>query len=421
MDTIFIGSLPLLPGVYLFKDELHQVLYIGKAKNLKNRLRSYITNAKKDWKIQALLDEHAQVTYTVTHSEIEAGLLEAQLIGQYKPKYNVLLKSGNPFIYLLFTQDTIPTLQIVRNKKKKGTYFGPFLQRSQARGVYTFLMDTFKLLLCNKKIAHGCLDYHLGRCAGLCLNDFDRHDYLLRLDLAHQALKKNHAGFLATIEKKIKRYADCQAFEKAQQLTVYRQNLETIFATLHTKYADSKYVSEVLMMTNPAPQLAKTYSSTQPQLKNALNTTDTIATIDCFDISHFQGHQMVGACVRYTNGIPDKNNMRKFNIKTLDTQNDYAALQEVVQRRYKNHADIPDLILIDGGKGQRNAITTLMPNTRIASLAKREERLFTNNYPDGILLDIKSSLGKLLIGLRNYAHHFAISHHRVRRNKTIPQ
>ena len=128
---------------------------------------------------------------------------------------------------------------------------------------------------------------------------------------------------------------------------------------------------------------------------------------------------MVGSCVRYTNGIPDKDNVRKFNIKTLDTQNDYAALQDIVSRRYKDQANIPDLVLIDGGKGQRNAITQIMPQARIVSLAKREERFFADNHPDGILLNVKNPLGKLLIGLRDYAHHFAISHHRIRRKANM--
>jgi len=410
-----ILSIPSLPGVYLFKNEALKVIYIGKAKKLKNRLRSYRINAKKNWKVRALVDEHARVDYVVTHSDIEASLLEAQLIGQHKPKYNVLLKSGQPFVYLLFTAGNMPTIELVRNKNKKGTYFGPFLQRTQARNVYRFLIDTFKLFLCNKKIDNGCLDYHLGRCAGSCQSTFETNDYLFRLNLAQQALKKNHKEFLRQLDSKIEEYVAHQFYEKAQRLHGYRNDLEAIFATLHTRYSDDKYFPEVFTVTNPAPDITEQYKNTHCQLQKILNTTNTISAIDCFDISHFQGHHIVGSCIRYKNGIPEKNMFRKFKIKTLDNQNDYAALQEIVLRRYRDSNNLPDLVLIDGGKGQRNAIKKVIPTAQVISLAKKEERLFSNEHTEGIVLDIQDPVGKLLIGLRDYAHHFAISYHRKRR------
>lgn len=416
MNKAFIDTLPLVPGVYLFKNAAHQVIYIGKAKILRNRLRSYLANAKKDWKIKALLDEHASVDYIVTHSEIEALLLEAQLIGQHKPKYNVLLTAGNPFLYLLFTHTPIPTLELVRQKKEKGTYFGPFLQRTQARGVHRFLVETFRLFLCNKKIDNGCLDYHIGRCAGSCLATFNNTDYLFRLDLAKRALGKDRTTFLKAIDEKIQEYANNQEYEKAKHVHAYRQNVETIFATLHVHYADDKYLRELFAATNPAPGIADDYAAAQKQLQTELGFDRSISTIDCFDISHFQGHYIVGSCIRYTNGVPDKNMFRKFNIRSLTNQNDYAALQEIVSRRYKNPEDIPDLVLIDGGKGQRNAIKAVLPRAVVVSLAKREERLFSDAHPEGTVLDMHTPVGKLLIGLRDYAHHFAIHHHRFRRS-----
>ena len=138
MEENKIANIPPLPGVYIFKNSNNLIIYIGKAKDLKKRVQSYFTNAHKDWKIAALIDEYATMEHIVTHSEIEALLLEAQLIGQHKPKYNVLLKSGQPFLYLLFTKEEIPRLEVARNKQKKGTYFGPLLQRTQARNVYQF-------------------------------------------------------------------------------------------------------------------------------------------------------------------------------------------------------------------------------------------------------------------------------------------
>ncbi len=129
----------------------------------------------------------------------------------------------------------------------------------------------------------------------------------------------------------------------------------------------------------------------------------------------------MGSCVRFTNGIPDKNKFRRFKIKTLTQQNDYAALQEIVMRRYKDASELPDLIVIDGGKGQLSAAQAILPQAHIVSLAKKEEHLFGTHCADGIQLDVKTESGRLLIALRDYAHHFAISYHRLRQRKEIPK
>ena len=140
-------------------------------------------------------------------------------------------------------------------------------------------------------------------------------------------------------------------------------------------------------------------------------------SIDCFDVSHFQSTALVGSCVRFYDGIPQKNAFRRFKIKTLTEQNDYEALKEIVSRRYKNQDELPDLVVIDGGKGQRNAVLPLLKNSTCVSLAKREERLFSDSYPEGYVLDVHTPVGKLLISLRDYAHHFAITYHRLLRSK----
>lgn len=156
------------------------------------------------------------------------------------------------------------------------------------------------------------------------------------------------------------------------------------------------------------------------ELQKLLKLDQLPYTIDCFDISHFQSNELVGSCVRFTHGLPDKNNFRRFKIKTLTTQNDYAALQEIVARRYKDPRDIPDLVVIDGGKGQLSAVQQIIPTASCIALAKREERIFGTMIPhDGIVLDPHSEHGKLLIALRDYAHHFAINYHRLRRIKKL--
>lgn len=413
--------IPKLTGVYLFKNSQGEIIYIGKAKNLHHRVNSYFQKYNTDWKIKQLIDEYAEVDYILTPTETESLLLEAELVQKYKPKFNVLLKDGQPFLYILFTPHVVPTVELVRNQKKKGTYFGPFLQKGPARKTYQFIMQTFKLNLCNKKIELGCLDYHISNCAGSCKPDFDLADYLFRISLAQEALKNNQARFIENIKNQMKEHSASFAFEKAQHLNEYLQNVNTIFTTLNTHFSSDKFATDIFVASTPTPYSSHIESTVNIELQKLLGFSTPIRTIDCFDISHFQSSYLVGSCVRFTDGKPEKTKFRHFKIKTLSEQNDYAALQEIIQRRYKIKTDIPDLILIDGGKGQLSAALHVLPNTPIVSLAKREETLYGSQFHNGIQLNVHTNVGKLLIALRDYTHHFAISYHRLKRKKGLRQ
>ncbi|MCX5922923.1 MAG: GIY-YIG nuclease family protein [Candidatus Dependentiae bacterium] len=410
-------ALPKAPGIYLFKDSNDQVIYIGKAKDIHKRVLSYFSKQNKDWKVNALLAEHADIDYILTQNETAALLLEAQLVGQHKPKFNVLLKSGQPFLYILFTQGDPVEIKIVRNKRERGTYFGPFIHKTPARKAHDYLVKTFRLFLCNKTIEHGCLDYHIGICAGSCKSDFDPTEYNFKIQLAIDALKNTPASFLKRIKEKIGEYNVQLAFEKSRHLAEYLENIDTIFHTLKIKFSESKFENEAFAATTPVKRLEQNYDAIALQLKTLLHLDKPPMRIDCFDISHFQSSYIVGSCVRFTRGKPDKNNFRHFNIKTLTQQNDYAALQEIVARRYKDPLELPDLVVIDGGKGQLSAARAVLPQVEMVSLAKREETVFSDKLPHGVVLDIKEDTGKLLIALRDYAHHFAVSHHRLKRKK----
>ena len=415
-----VHLLPKGPGVYFFKDARGVVLYIGKAKSLQKRVSSYFQKQSSDWKVKALIEEHATIDYVVTHNETEALLLEAQLIREHKPKYNVLLKSGQPFVYIMLAKPErgeLPTLELVRNKKQKGLYVGPFLHKMHARKVHAFLITMFRLYVCNKSIPNGCLDYHLGRCSGSCMTDFDHDGYLVRLNLAFFALKDDQKNFVDALKAQITHYNAQLEFEKAKNLYEYLEHLDIIFHTIRTKFSEEKYAEEVFAVTESTNYLREIGEKAGSVLQHLLHLDYPVHTIDCFDISHFQSSYLVGACVRFVRGEPDRSNFRRFKIKSLQRQNDYAALQEIVQRRYKDPRLIPDLILIDGGKGQLSAIKQIMPNANVISLAKREEMIFGEHFEDGIKLDIHTDLGKLLIALRDYTHHFAISYHRLRRQR----
>lgn len=410
-------AIPKAPGVYYFKNKEGIVIYVGKAKSLHARVFSYFQKTS-DWKVKALIEEHIDIDYILTKNETEALLLEAQMVKEHQPKFNVLLKHGQPFLYILFTtKEKLPTITIVRNKRQKGTYFGPFLHKRQARGVAYYLQETFRLNICTKKIANGCLDFHLGRCSGSCMVAFDADDYMFRLQLAMDVLKNNHKEFLKNVKEKIKEYNKEMFFEKSKRLNEYLENLDVIFETIKTKFNEEKYATDIFVATTPTsfafdPQL-------ESELQKFLDVDYPIKSIDCFDISHFQSSYLVGSCVRFINGKPDKNNFRRFKIKTLIEQNDYAALQEIVGRRYRDPVDIPDLIVIDGGKGQLSAIEKILPHAHIISLAKREETVYSKLFPEGKKLDIHTQVGQLLISLRDYAHHFAVSYHKVRRSNDL--
>lgn len=505
-----IKKAPQTPGVYLFKDEDGSFVYIGKAKNLKNRLNSYVQNMGIDVKVDSIFSTSTTLEFIQTGSELEALLMEAKLVSAHQPTYNVLLKHGQPFLYLFIdTKAELPTFKIVRSKKQKGTYFGPFLEKNMARKVYHLLIKTFRLYICNKKIENGCLYYHLGLCAGSCRKDFDRPAYLERMELARQILTKKHDDFLAGLKNQIDQFNKKLAFETARDLYTYYLACERIFDVLKAHPSDFEHIgSKALWIFLEEPRLLflygenngvlkkqrvftlppennqdniaeyilryyqtylppatiltnidiKEHTALFPQffkqwhnlerevviscpsgghyaslvrlgilhaqqelekqktlgtaLKTMLKLSITPHSIDCFDISHKQGMFMVGSCVRFVDGVPDKNNFRRFYIKTVIGQDDYASLREIVERRYKD-GKFPDLIVIDGGKGQLHAVADLVGTTECVSLAKREETVFSKKLPkEGKVLDQKSIAGQQLIALRDYAHHFAISFHR---------
>lgn len=434
MDKTKIRNLPRTPGVYLFKNKAQEVIYIGKAKVLRSRVSSYFKKTKED-RIIALVHEIADVSVIATKNEAEALLLEAQLVSQHQPHFNVLLKDGQPFVYLLFTEPTplkkktagresfdltLPSLEIVRNKKKKGTYFGPFILKGSARRVHTYLMRTFRLKLCNKKIAAGCLDYHLELCPGNCMGTFDPEAHLFRLSLARQALEGDHKAFVKSIKEQVAIYSKKFLFERARELQGYLLNFEQIFSVIRTRYHERKYESEEAIATAPVKYKPAPQPEVAAALQKLLKLPIAPRTIDCFDISHFQSQAIVGSCIRFEDGVPVKDKFRRFMIRTLTQQHDYAALAEVVLRRYRDGKDLPDLILIDGGKGQLSAAMAVLPPTALCvSLAKREEIVYGITIPEGVRLNVKTEAGRLLMALRDYAHHFAVSYHKVRRSKNL--
>ena len=393
-------------GVYMFKNIKEQIIYIGKAKNISLRITSYF-NQPADYKTSLLLQEATNLETIPTSSEIEALYLEAELIKKYQPKYNKLLKEGNPFIYLFFSEEKIPTLSIVRIKKKKGTYIGPFLSKNAAHSVYNFLMSTFKLKLCKKKIAQGCLEYHIDLCAGFCMNEFDLEFYEFRLAFAKYLLQKNPQQALQSLDAEIKLAAKNLQFEHAQHLLKYKQNFEQIDRTLQT-LADMPSKQKI-------PDTQKNLALLMAMQKR-LHLKHVPYVIDCFDISHMQGMAIVGSCIRYVHGVPEPKSFRRFQVKTLIDQDDCKALAEIVQRRYKTGLEFPNLIIVDGGKGQISAIKPYVGTAELVGLAKKEETIISADFKNFIQLDVKRPEDALILQIRDKTHQFAISYHRKKRS-----
>ncbi len=391
-------------GIYLFKNQDGQIIYIGKAKNIALRIASYFNNID-DFKNNLILHEATSLETIPTNSEEEALYLEADLIKKYQPKFNQLLKDGNPFIYLFFSDEKIPTLSVVRIKErnKKGHYVGPFLTKKAARAVFNFLLTTFQLKLCKKKIEHGCLQYHIGVCAGFCSVNFDLEFYKFRLELAKLVISKEPELAIKSIDSQIKEASKILNFERAKNLLEYKENFEKFMYTIE-KLSDMPSKQHNPDQLKNMPLLLS--------LQKRLHLNHVPYVIDCFDISHMQGRAIVGSCIRYFNGQPESKSFRKFKIKSLIDQNDYAALQEIVVRRYKTGTNYPNLVIVDGGKGQINAIKPFVGTAELVGLAKKEETVISSNFSHFIQLDHMRLEDALILQIRDKTHQFAVSYHR---------
>lgn len=433
-------NFPQSPGVYFFKDKDNTILYIGKAKVLKKRINSYFSSS--DFKVIELLQKATDIEWITTDNEIEALFLEAQLIKQHQPSFNRLLKAGNPYIYIFFSDthqtknnrsgnqkaSKLSTISIVRFKRKKGDYFGPFLTKKDAQFVVEYLKKSLQLTICTTKIETGCLQYHINICAGSCKKDFDETFYIFRLNLARQILDNQYEQVINQLDEEISINNKNLNFEKSAHLVKYKHALQAIIKTLQalqtTKFSNiPRYVASLSENKTKTIEEHASNINLLSLLKHRLHLKKIPYTIDCFDISHMQSQSMVGSCIRFLNGKPDKKNFRHFGIKSLIEQNDYAALCEIVQRRYKKREDYPDLIIIDGGKGQLSATQHLAGPAEIISLAKTTQdqpnirqsqtgTIFFPNQEKTVELTIHNQADRLLLQIRDYAHHFAISYHR---------
>lgn len=527
-----LAVLPDQPGCYLMKNKHGEVIYVGKAKVLKNRVRSYFTGSH-DMKTQRLVSEIADFEYIVTSSDLEALLLELNLIKKYNPKYNVMLKDDKSYPYIKITAEKHPRLIITRKlTKDKGKYFGPYPNASAAQDTKKLLDRIFPLRKCRTLPKSVCLYYHIGQCLAPCVNDVPEEETKKMIDGITRFLNGGYEDVKVALQEKMQQAAEQLNFEKAKEYRDQILHIEKVMekqkiflnnqvdcdifgfaydkgwmcvqvffirqgkvierdVSLFPFYNDPEedfltfIASFYLQKHHPIPkeiyipqsldidlitELLKEAKVFQPRSgkkkelielanKNAklaltekfalierdeertikaverlgeILNIDTPYRIEAFDNSNIQGVDPVSAMVVFTDGKPDKKEYRKYKIRTVEGPDDYASMREVIRRRYtralREQSRLPDLILVDGGKGQLSAAQDVLENELglsipIAGLVKdenhRSSHLIMGDPPEVVPMKRNSQEFYLLQRIQDEVHRFAITFHRNVRGKTM--
>lgn len=403
--SVIIYSLPRSSGVYLMKDACGRIIYVGKAVDLRKRVQSYFRKRKVVSKVDFLVEKICDIDHILTESEAEALILEASLIKKYQPKYNVDFRDDKIYPYIEVTGGEFPRIALVRPRKfkKDSIYYGPYTSVTLIREALNIIRRIFPFRVCDPFPEKECLDYHIGLCGAPCIKNQTRRDYKKTIRNVQLILEGKKDQLYKKLTREMEKCSQQRKFEQAAKL---RDQLRAVGA-LYSGTKDVNYFKEA------------------EQLQRALNLPCLPKRIETFDISNIMGQQSVGSMVSFFNGNPDKNNYRRFKIRTVDGIDDFQMMAEAVRRRYsrlkKENRLMPDLILIDGGKGQLSAawqeLEKLELDIPIISLAKRQEEVFIPGKRKPILLS-KNSLGlQLLQRSRDEAHRFAVSYHRKLRNR----
>ena len=420
-----IRSLPSSRGVYIFRALSGKPIYIGKAVNLRKRVRQYFRKSSANFadpKFRSLVNSIHDLDFYTTKSENEALLLETRLIKEYSPHFNVLMRDDKRFLMIkIDLREKFPAIKLVRLKKNDSCkYFGPFPHGSALRETAEFLSARFGLRVCNNPDPdisdyRHCIAGPTGRCCAPCIGKTTEENYRKNVEALINVLNGNTEEIQSELEQMMKKEAENARFEQAAKLRDMADNLKSLF--------------------RPERRFVKTYlkndinADSIKELKNILKLQKEPQRIEAFDISNIAGTLAVASMVSFQNGKPDKKNYRRFKIECKNTPDDFAMMQEVVERRIKRLVEenkpLPDLILIDGGKGQLSAAKKALEKypssagTAIAALAKKQEEIFIPQKEESITLDKHSPALKLLQAIRDEAHRFALTYHRSLRDKRI--
>ncbi|MDB4349585.1 excinuclease ABC subunit UvrC [Omnitrophica bacterium] len=401
-----IKGFPSSPGVYIMKDARKRAIYIGKAGSLKKRVSSYFTRSSTSPRIDLLVSEVRSIDYIPTNSEAEALIYEASLIKSARPKFNIELKDDKSYPYLKLTlNEEYPRLFITRRKTNDGAvYYGPYTDVKLLRQALTFMRTVFPLRTCKRLGRRLCMNYHLLKCLGPCEERIGKKAYRRVVDELMLFLEGKRSLLLDELSRRMEKASRELNFEEATRIRNRIRSLSTVV----TKRG----------VPSPMDQI--------DELKFVLNLRRRPKRIEAFDISNIRGKEAVGSMVSFYDGDPDKNNYRKFRIKTVVVIDDYKMMREVVRRRYRRLLDekrvLPDLIIIDGGRGHlTSALKELkalgIKKIPVIGIAKEFEHIYIPKRQLPVILPKDSSVLQLIRRIRDEAHRFARSYHLVLRKK----
>lgn len=529
-------NLPNKPGVYRYYDKDNTILYVGKAKNLKKRVASYFQKTDHSARIKLMVKKINQIEFTIVNSESDAFLLENTLIKQHQPKYNVNLKDGKTYPYIVVKNERFPRIFFTRKKINDGSqYLGPFTSVGKVKSIFEFIKSVFPIRTCNYLLSETniknkkfkiCLEYHLGNCKGPCEGLMTEEAYMENVQNIVYILKGNLSFVKNAFKQKIQEHVEQLNFEAAEEVRVKLENIENyqgrstvvntnidnvdvfafsdaesfcvigylkivqgmitqattlvltkkldetpeellqiaitelriqfdtnareIIVPFKTELSDEDIVQTVPLAGEKKKLLELAYKnalyvreekSQGKEKRDARNQNlrilETIKAdfklqqlpyhIECFDNSNIQGTNPVASMVCFKNAKPSKKDYRHFNIKTVVGPDDFASMFEIVTRRYKRLLDeaepLPQLIVIDGGKGQLGAAVQalkeldLYGKVAICSIAKKLEEIYFPEDPFPLYINKKSESLKVIQQLRDEAHRFAITFHRLKRSK----
>lgn len=425
-----IPTLPAAPGVYLFKDAAGVVLYIGKAKNLRSRVSSYFQPSADlissrgpdiDRMVKHLV---VDVDYLQCDSEVDALLRESRLIKDIQPKFNKREKDEKTFPYLqVVTREDFPRVSITREPNPRARLYGPFISASELRGALPLMQRVFKFRTCKLDIEDGdasrrrfrpCILYNIKQCTAPCAARVGKDDYRDQIRLFRQFLESKGTKIRKELEDEMQAAAKNLEFEKA---AVIRDQLRSL-ASLQKRGLVKEHLQPEVFYVDPADGLNR--------LQDVLEMETQPRSIEGIDIAHLGGKETTGSLVCFIDGKPFKNRYRRYKIKSHDTNDDYASMREVVWRRYKlagmYEELFPDIILIDGGRGQLNAAYSAFDGLEttppmLISLAKKEEEIFVHGRGEPLRLSRNDPGLRILQAVRDEAHRFAQQYHHILRRK----
>lgn len=407
-------KLPLTPGIYLMRDARGEILYIGKAKSLRKRVRSYFKVPASIPKTTILMSKVRAIDHIDTPTEVDALLLEAHLIRKHQPRYNQDLKDDKSFPLLKITREKFPRICVTRQKTdKKAYYYGPYTDAKLLHQAVNLINDLFPIRKCQVLPKAACLYHHIGQCIAPCIKPEVKPEYDRLINEVKHFLGGGKKSFAQYLNDRMERASRELRFEDAQ---FFKEQIDAL----------SKLKKKRFLLKNPGQGISLSATS---ELKQRLKLESFPERIVCFDVSNVQGDQAVASKVSFYRELPDKFGYRRYKIRGVFGVNDYAMIAESLTRMLRGIKEgredfMPDLIMIDGGKGHLNVAAKVlaregMTSIELISIAKQFEWIHSTKFAVPLVLASDSPAIYLLKKIRDEAHRFAITYHRKLRSRAL--